>query len=116
MVFEKFKIEVYIPYNLTDKVREALNDIGIGKVGNYDNCICVSEVKGVFRPLKGSNPYLGFENALCEVLENKIETICIKNDLKKVIKAIRDVHPYDEPLINVIPILDVDDLISEDKV
>lgn len=107
MDFNLFKLEVYVPYNFTDTVREALNDIGIGKVGNYDNCICVIKVKGMFRPLEGSNPYLGFENQLCEVLENKIETICEKKDLKKVVKAIKKVHPYDKPLINIIPIMDV---------
>ncbi len=107
MQFDRFKIEVYIPYNFTDKIREALNEIGIGKVGNYDNCVCVSEVKGIFRPLKGSDPYLGIENELCEVLENKVESICKKEDLKKVIDMIKDMHPYDEPLINVIPLLDI---------
>lgn len=110
MQFNRFKIEVYIPYNFTDKIREALNDIGIGKVGNYDNCICVSEVKGIFRPLKGSDPYLGFEDRLCEVLENKVETICKKEDVKRVVKTIEEVHPYDEPLINIIPLLDIEDL------
>ena len=62
MHFNRFKIEVYIPYNFTDKIRELLNSTGVGKVGNYDNCVCVSEVKGVFRPLEGSNQYLGLEN------------------------------------------------------
>lgn len=108
MNFDIFKVEVYVPYNFTDKIREALNNVGVCKVGNYDNCVCVIEVKGMFRPLKGSNPYLGLENELCEVLENKIETICNKKDLKNVIRAIKKVHPYDEPLINIIPILDVE--------
>ena len=108
MQFERFKVEVYVPYNFTDKIRESLNEIGVCKVGNYDNCVCVTEVKGMFRPLKGSNPYLGFENKLCEVLENKIEIICIEEDLKKVIEAIKEVHPYDEPLVTIIPILNTE--------
>ena len=110
MNFEMFKVEVYVPYNFTDRIREALNEVGVGKVGNYDNCICVTEVKGMFRPLKGSNPYIGLEDKLCEVLENKIETICDRKDLAKVVKAIKKVHPYDEPLINAIPILNLDEL------
>ena len=110
MQFEMFKVEVYVPYNFTDKIREVLNEIGIGKVGNYDNCVCFTKVRGMFRPLKGSNPYLGLENELCEVLENKIETICNRKDLEKVIEAIKKVHPYDEPLINAIPILNIENL------
>lgn len=109
MHFEMFKIEVYVPYNFTDKIREVLNEIGVGKVGNYDNCVCVSEVKGMFRPLKGSNPYLGLENELCEVLENKIEGICSYDEIKNVVRSIKEVHPYDEPLINIIPILNIED-------
>ena len=110
MHFNRFKIEVYIPYNFTDKIRELLNSTGVGKVGNYDNCVCVSEVKGVFRPLEGSNPYLGLENKLCEVLENKVEAICNKEALKMVIEQIKNIHPYDEPLINIIPLIDLEEL------
>ena len=33
MQFEMFKVEVYVPYNFTDKIREVLNEIGICKVG-----------------------------------------------------------------------------------
>lgn len=109
MQFKMFKIEVYVPYNFTDKIREVLNEIGVGKVGNYDNCVCVSEVKGMFRPLEGSNPYLGLENELCEVLENKIETLCAYDEINNVVKCIKKVHPYDEPLINIIPILNIED-------
>lgn len=111
MQFKMFKVEVYVPYNFTDKIRRALNDIGVCKVGNYDNCILVTKVKGMFRPLEGSNPYLGHENELCEVLENKIETICDKENLKNIIKVIKDVHPYDQPLINAIPLLDIDEIL-----
>ena len=37
MNIRKVKIEIYIPEEYTQKLREALNDIGALGIGNYDN-------------------------------------------------------------------------------
>ena len=63
---------------------------------------------GRFRPLKGSKPFLGGEGVIEEVEEEKIEVVVREVDLKKVVAAVKKVHPYEEPAIHVLPMVDHD--------
>lgn len=38
--------------------------------------------------------------------EEKIETVCDVKILKQVLKRLREAHPYEEPVINIIPLID----------
>lgn len=105
MNYTKVKFEIYIPFNYLDKLRESLNKTDSLTIGNYDNCMSVSEVTGYFRPLKGSNPYSGKENSLSIEKEAKIEFRCDKDLALEVINVIKKVHPYEEPVYNIIPII-----------
>ena len=40
------------------------------------------------------------------VKEEKLETIANISDVKSILKAIRKVHPYEEPAIDIVPLLD----------
>lgn len=44
------------------------------------------------------------------VNEEKIEVVCDISIAKNVIKRLRDVHPYEEPGIDIIPLLDEEEL------
>ena len=46
MNFKKVKIEIFIPAEYTNKLREELNNIGALGVGNYDNVISITKIKG----------------------------------------------------------------------
>lgn len=85
------------------------NNITSGKViiksGNYDNVISITNVRGYWRPLKGSNPFIGKVGKVCEGQECKIEIRCKKEYVRNAIKVIKKIHPYEEPLINIIPII-----------
>ncbi len=85
------------------------NNITSGKViiksGNYDNVISITNVRGYWRPLKGSNPFIGKVGKVCEGQECKIEIRCKKEYVSNAIKVIKKIHPYEEPLINIIPII-----------
>ncbi|KEI78558.1 cytochrome C biogenesis protein [Clostridium botulinum A2 117] len=106
MEFEFFKIETFIPEEYVKKLREALNHIGALTVGgNYDNCMTISRVKGSWRPLVGSTPFNGDIGEICEAEECKVEFCCTKKVLKNTITTIKKVHPYEIPVINIIPIL-----------
>lgn len=56
------------------------------------------------RPLEGSNPFDGEVGTKCEGVECKIEIRCRWEYVKSTIKVIKEIHPYEEPLINIIPI------------
>jgi|GEM_PF-334840 len=99
------KLEIFIPTTHLEPLREALQSAGAGAFGNYDSTLSYSPVKGCWRPLAGANPYDGEIGKLCEEDEYKVEVNCPNEILQKVVDTIKAVHPYEEPVINVIPIM-----------
>ncbi|MDY0020732.1 MAG: YqfO family protein [Anaerolineae bacterium] len=99
------KIEIFIPEDHVEVLRDALAEVGAGRIGNYDHCVSVTDVRGYWRPLDGATPYLGEVGAICAGTECKVEVTCPRALAEAALKAIRAVHPYEEPLINVIPLL-----------
>ena len=99
------KIEIYLPAENLEEMRIALTQAKAGIVGNYDNVFAITEVTGHWRPLEGANPYLGQIGKLETATEIKIELNCEVQYVAGVLRAIRSAHPYEEPLIRVLPIL-----------
>ncbi len=96
-----------VPESHADQLREAMGLAGAGKVGNYS--FCSFSVKGVgrFKPGKGANPFIGKENTLETVVEERIETVCHKEKLEEVLDAIKKAHPYEEMTIDIYPVYEV---------
>lgn len=108
MDFSIIKIETFIPIEYVDVLREELNKVGALTIGgNYDNCMSYSMLKGSFRPLENANPFSGEANKLSIVDEAKVEFSAEYKLLKIVIDTIKRVHPYEVPVINVIPTLNI---------
>ena len=105
MDFKELKLEIFIPESHLSVLRSALQSIGAGCLGNYDSCLAYSRVTGSWRPLHGSHPYLGMEGEVSEAEEIKVDVNIQAGDLERTLNAIYEVHPYEEPLVNVIPIL-----------
>lgn len=91
-----YKIAVYVPISHEEDVRNAMALSGAGHIGNYSHCTFNTKGIGTFIPLKNTNPYIGTKGNLEKVDEIKIETICKKNDLDKIIKEMLNAHPYEE--------------------
>lgn len=94
---ECYKIELYVPETHTKQVKDAVFKAGAGKIGSYDCCCWQTEGTGQFRPLDGSNPFIGEKDRIEKVKEIKIELICEKAMIEKVISALRESHPYETP-------------------
>lgn len=105
MEFKNIKIVVYVPETHAKAVRDILGESGAGHIGNYD--FCSFSVKGVgrFKPLAGSEPFIGEIGEIEEVAEERIETICPFEKLEEVLALVKAVHPYEEPVIDVYPLL-----------
>jgi len=99
------KIECFIPEEYVPKLRDALNETGALTVGDYDYCMAVSRVRGSWRALAGANPFMGEVGKICEAEEAKVEFTCKKELYKAEVEAIKRVHPYETPVINVIPLI-----------
>lgn len=99
------KIAVFAPVSHSDEIRRALAEAGAGHIGNYDFCSFTSVGTGRFRGLEGTTPFIGKPGRIEETREEKIEVICPKKILEKVLKAVKAVHPYEEPAIDIYPLL-----------
>ena len=55
--------------------------------------------------MEGANPHIGEVGVLCVQDEYKVEVCCPSDRLERTVRAIREVHPYEEPVINVIPLI-----------
>ena len=102
--FTDVKLEIFSPQEYALKIRDELAKIGVGVIGNYDHCVALTAVRGFFRPLQGADPFEGEVGNISEVAEYKVEVNCKRDLVGEAIKVIRSVHPYEEPLINVIPL------------
>ena len=91
-----YKIVVYVPKTHEDKVRKALDKSGAGHIGNYSDCTFNTDGKGTFKPLEGTNPFIGELDKLEVVDEVKIETIVPQRILGGVINSMVKAHPYEE--------------------
>ncbi len=99
-----YKIVTFCPHDSTQKVMESLFSSGAGNIGNYDSCSYLTEGKGTFRALEGSDPYIGELNKLHYESETKIECIIAEHKLSNAVKAMLKSHPYEEVAYDIIPL------------
>lgn len=102
----KVKIFVTLPKENLEDIRKAMCDAGAGIIGNYTYCTTSTKTVGTFKPNENANPYIGEQNKLEYVEEEKLEVICDIEKVKDVINELRKVHPYEEPAIDIVPLID----------
>lgn len=104
----RVKIFVTVPLENVESVRDAVCDAGAGVIGDYTYCTSSTKSTGTFMPNDNANPYIGENNKLEFVEEEKLEFVCDIDKVKMVISKLREVHPYEESAIDIIPLLDED--------
>lgn len=100
--FRYCKLEIFIPETHLPQLQQALRAVDAGHIGRYDCCLSYSHVKGCWRPLKDTSPYLGREGEISEESELKVEVTCLTERADLTVEAVKRIHPYEEPVINVI--------------
>ena len=98
------KVVTFVPSDYADKVRKALFDVGCGHIGNYDSCSYNLKGEGSFRALEGTHPFCGNQGELHHESEVRIETIVPVYLKNKVIRALLESHPYEEPAYDFYPL------------
>ncbi|MBR9870699.1 MAG: NGG1p interacting factor NIF3 [Gammaproteobacteria bacterium] len=96
-----FKLCYFVPESHLDITKQALFDAGAGKIGDYDSCAWQCKGQGQFRPLEGSDPFLGQKGELEVVNEFKVELVCSEEKVQGAIEALKQAHPYEEPAYEV---------------
>ena len=54
-----YKLEIFLPEDHFDPICQALWSVDAGHIGQYDRCLSWSRVNSCWRPLAGTDPYLG---------------------------------------------------------
>lgn len=98
------KIVVFVPESHHKVVLDALAANGAGWIGNYSHCSFNLTGIGTFMPREGTNPYIGEEGKLEQVNEVRIETIIPESKQNQAIRAMLNVHPYEEVAYDIYPI------------
>ena len=107
---ERVMIVVGVPPQHVPAVLDAISGAGGGIVGEYTHCAFVNTGEGRLKPSAQANPNVGDREAINTVTEARIETFCERSMAKRVAQAIRSAHPYEEPVIYIIPLLSEADL------
>ncbi len=106
----RVKIATFVPINSADEVRKAFGKAGAGIIGDYTYCSFSFRGMGRFIPSKDADPTIGEKDEMQAVEEEKIEVVCQRSDAKKVINAMKKVHPYEEVAFEMHELLDEEHL------
>lgn len=99
-----YQLVFYVPETHCESVKSALFKVQAGKVGNYDQCAWQVLGQALFRPLKGSDAFIGTVNKLAQVAEYRVEMVCEKQHIKAVLVALLASHPYQTPAYHVLEV------------
>lgn len=98
------KMVTFVPLENADKLRTALFESGAGNIGSYDCCSYNTNGFGTFRGDESTNPYVGKKGEMHTEAELRIETIFPVYMQTKVVKALIENHPYEEPAYDLYPL------------
>jgi structural hemagglutinin/hemolysin toxin protein RtxA len=104
-----YQLTFYVPPTHLETVKDAIFNAGAGHYNGYDRCAWQSLGRGQFRALPGSKPYRGDIYRLEFVEEVKVETLIEEHNVRKVLNAMLEAHPYEQPAYAVTCLLSIED-------
>ncbi|KPW73103.1 MULTISPECIES: Nif3-like dinuclear metal center hexameric protein [Pseudomonas syringae group] len=96
-----YKLAFFVPPSHVDGVKSALFAAGAGRIGAYDQCAWQVLGHGQFRPLDGSQPFIGQSGEVERVEEWKVELVVADDLIQQVVAALKQSHPYEMPAYEV---------------
>jgi hypothetical protein len=102
-----YKLCFYVPDSHAELVKQALFTAGAGRIGAYDSCCWQVLGQGQFRPLAGSQAFIGQQGQLEVLAEWKVELVVADELIHAVVKALRLSHPYEAPAFAVWQLTDM---------
>ena len=91
----------YVPDTHLDSVKEAVFAAGAGAIGNYQKCCWQVLGQGQFKPMAGSQPFIGVQDRVEIVPEWRVELVVAAEYIKTTVAALKMAHPYEEPAYGV---------------
>jgi dinuclear metal center YbgI/SA1388 family protein len=102
----KCKLVVFLPAEDLPAVAAAAFSAGAGVIGEYHGCSFIGHGVGTFCGSEHSNPAVGKAQRHEAVEEVRLEMVAPKHRAAEICQAVRAAHRYEEPAIDVYPLLD----------
>lgn len=102
-----YKLAFFVPPSHVEQVKDALFAAGAGRIGAYDCCSWQVLGHGQFRPLDGSQPFIGQAGKVEQVQEWKVELVVSDELIRQAVAALKDSHPYEVPAYDVWKLEDI---------
>jgi len=96
------KLYTFVPLASADGVRDALFEAGAGDIGDYSECSFNLEGRGTFKAGEAATPHVGEVGTRHEEEECKIEVVFPTHLKWRMIVALWNAHPYEEPAYDVV--------------
>lgn len=105
----KYKFFVFAPKDdkVINSIINAASNAGAGDIGNYSHCAFIQEGKGNYIPEEGADLYIGKVGKISREDEVLIQMECSSDDVRKVSDAVKEVHPYEEVVIDFVKLEEV---------
>jgi len=102
----KSKLVVFVPYEAKElqAVSLAIFKAGAGQIGEYSCCSFLTAGHGTFMGSAKTHPAIGKPGEFETVEEMRIEVVVDNDKVADVVRAMKAVHPYEEPAYDVIPL------------
>ncbi|PPQ70833.1 hypothetical protein CVT26_014038 [Gymnopilus dilepis] len=105
----RFKLVFFSPRTDTKRILEHLFRAcakELGNIGEYEHCAFVTPGTGQFKPKDTANPVIGARGQLEFVDEDRVEIVVNGSgggheEVRKAIKELKNVHPYEEVAYDV---------------
>ncbi len=96
-----YKLSFFVPTSHVEDVKSAVFAAGGGRIAAYDHCAWQVFGQGQFRPLDGSQPFIGEAGQVERVEEWKVELVVADELIRSVVAALKQSHPYETPAYEV---------------
>lgn len=103
------KLVTFVPLPKAELVRAALFGAGAGHIGKYSECSYNVLGEGTFKAGEDADPYVGGIGQQHTEVEVRVEVILPRHLLSRVVKALKDAHPYEVPAYDIISLQNVDE-------
>ena len=101
-VGRQVKVVVYVPTSYADAVADAMHACGAGNIGDYEHCSYRIAGEGRYRAKAGAHPFVGTPGEMHSEPETRIEVIADAAVKDRVVQAMLQAHPYEEPAYDVL--------------
>lgn len=100
---EIYGVYVNLPKEFIEPMMDAIDSAMSPVYPGYRRAFSFWKMESTWTSLEGSNPYNGEPGKATYAEEWRLHFIVRKEDLPSVVSAIKRVHPYEEPGVDIVP-------------